>query len=115
MTAKNKTNPTSYLCGHRTPKRTVLDCTGEEAPCPAMVFAQAELTYHHDKTLAQATKKIEKIIAQIPPDADGRKLDLAITTKGLLLIWVNRPGTRIPAGAETFCDRASIERELKLK
>jgi hypothetical protein len=104
-----------YLCGHRTAGGITLDCSGTSMSCPLAQFAEADLSPHHDKALARATRQIIKVISQVPPDAEGRRIDVAHTSKGLLLVWVQPQGTRPPKNAVRFDDQRSLERELRLK
>jgi hypothetical protein len=93
-----------------------ISCNSGEGGCFNPIFCEAELSDFHTAELEEATKKIKRIIAQIPKDPRGRKLSLCLTHRGFLLTWTTRGKGRVAKTAVTRHESdAKVDRALKLK
>jgi hypothetical protein len=91
-------------------------CVDGSGGCPPSVFLTAEESSIHDKTLADATKKLNRILSRIPEDPKGRKLSFMETRHGVLLGWVKHGGKPVAGGGVTRRDDdAKVAKFLKLK
>ena len=91
-------------------------CVAGSGGCPPGHLCEAEESDFHDKNLQDATKKINRILGNIPPDPKGRKLSLCETSYGPLLAWVKH-SSKAPTGkVVTRRDSdAAVAKALKLK
>lgn len=67
-------------------------CIDGSGGCSHAYFCEAEDSVFHDATLAEATKKLNRILSRIPADSKGRKLSFCDTYMGTLLAWVDHGG-----------------------
>jgi hypothetical protein len=101
-------------CGHQ-----ILDdkvgCATGPGDCRPVSLLEAEESGFHDASLIAATSAIKDVLANIPPDANGRTLSFLNTRMGTLLAWVEH-GHDAWEGAVTGADDdATIAAALKLK
>ena len=89
-------------CSYNITKSSI-GCTSGDGSCFAAVLLTAEESDFHDKTLADATLAIKKVLDGIGADAQGRKLSFVKTNMGILLAWVEH-GKPVPSGAVTSAD-----------
>jgi hypothetical protein len=90
-------------------------CSAGSGSCFEAKILSAAETKFHDQTLMSATADIQRILSEITPDPNGRKLSFINTNMGLLLAWVEH-GRPVPPGAVT--DRhtdTAIAAALKLR
>ncbi|MEN3333863.1 MAG: hypothetical protein V7641_3228 [Blastocatellia bacterium] len=91
-------------------------CQPAGSTCLLARFLSAEPSKFHDQTLIEATEKIQRILASIPADPQGRKLSMLVTKMGVLLAWVyheERPEGSYSVTLES--DDATVIEALKLK
>jgi hypothetical protein len=91
------------------------NCVDGTGGCSPAQFLTAEESSFHDKTLADATKKLNRILAGIPEGPKGRKLSFCETRHGTLLAWVNHSGKPVARGVTRRDDDAKVAKALKLK
>ncbi|MGC2234778.1 MAG: hypothetical protein WA584_01285 [Pyrinomonadaceae bacterium] len=93
-------------------------CRNGPGECFPAHIHEVDSSHFHDQQLINATKKIKKILADIPADSSGRKLTFFGTSQGLLLIWVNH-GLAIPPDATVITKQengeAAFAKALKIK
>lgn len=90
-------------------------CRAGEGTCINCNLLEAEPSRNHDEHLMKATNKINRILAEIPEDPEGRKLSFLLTDKGLFLARVHH-GRSVPANAITAKDDINkISKALKIK
>lgn len=118
-TSKTDPNPDPCLgvfCTHATdPKKERIECHIGEGGCSPKLLT-AEISKFHDETMQKATAKINRIIASIPPDPQGRKPSLLASKRGILLAWVHHG--KAPKGNYSVTadsDDATLIKGLKLK
>jgi hypothetical protein len=96
--------------------RNGFSCTDGFGGCTSPHFCEADESSFHDKVLEDATKKLNRILARIPADPEGRKLRFLTTNMGTFLAWVNRGQT--PAKGKVVKrtdDDKTVAKALKLK
>lgn len=101
-------------CGFQLKEQT-LACTQNGGSCMHAKFLEAEISAFHDEALAEATRKITQILADIPKDPDGREISLILTNMGSLLAWVDHSGISLDEPVTENDDDAMIAAALKLK
>jgi hypothetical protein len=93
-------------------------CKNGPGECFPAHIHEVDSSHFHDRQLINATKKIKKILADIPADSSGRKLTFFGTSQGLLLIWVYH-GVAIPPDAKVITKQengeAAFAKALKIK
>lgn len=93
-------------------------CTGGGTGCIPAAIHEAEHSVIHHQSLIDATKKIKKILAAIPPHAHGHKLSFIVTSQGVLLAWLDH-GLVIPPDAKVIiqgeADEADFVKAVKIK
>ena len=91
-------------------------CIDGSGGCSPPHLCEAEESSFHDKTLQDATKKINRILSSLPADSKGRKLSFCETKQGQFLAWVKHSG-KAPAGRVVTRrdDDATVAKALKLK
>jgi hypothetical protein len=93
-----------------------LSCVDGGGGCEAAIFSEADESDFHPKELVAATRKINRILANVPPDSKGRKLSFCHTHQGILLAWCAHTGKPRPKSAVTRHDSPEkVEKALKLK
>ena len=90
-------------------------CDGGGTSCWRPKLLEAEVSRLHDQGLADATRKINKILAGIPADARGRKLSLLHTNMGPFLAWLHHDKPPVTSGVTAKDDDATVAKALKLK
>lgn len=101
-------------CGFQSKEHT-LACTQNGGSCMQANFLEAEISAFHDEALAEATRKINQILADIPEDPDGRQISLILTNMGSLIAWVDHSGISLDDPVTENDDDATIAAALKLK
>jgi hypothetical protein len=94
----------------------LVGCGPAGATCLLARFLSAEPSKFHDQTLIEATEKIQRILASIPADPQGRKLSMLVTKMGVLLAWTyheKRPEGNYSVTLDA--DDATVIKALKLK
>ncbi len=91
-------------------------CVDGSGGCGHGFFCEAKESVFHDATLAEATKKLNRILSRIPADPKGRKLAFCDTYMGTLLAWVE-PGAKPRKGRKVTPrdDDATVAKALGLK
>lgn len=79
-----------------------LGCT-DGGSCFEAGLLKANESKFHDKILADASDKINSIVASIPKDPDGRQLSFLHTKMGTMLAWV-RHDVKVPEDAVKATD-----------
>lgn len=93
-----------------------LSCVaGDVSTCNMVNILEAEESDFHDSNLVAATAAIKEILANIPPDANGRNLSFLHTNMGQLLAWVEHGGTAAEGGVTADDDDETVATTLKLK
>ena len=111
------------LCGSRAkrcqwlkPGHHPLTCDDSNTGnCSIVNILEAEHSDFHDSNLIAATAAIKEILADIPPDANGRTLSLLQTNMGQLLAWVEHDGTSIEGAVTADSDDEAVIKALNLK
>ncbi len=93
-------------------------CKSGAGECFPAHIHEVDSSHFHDQELINATKKIKKILADIPADSSGRKLSFIGTSQGVSLIWVYH-GVAISPDAEVITKQengeAAFAKALKIK
>jgi hypothetical protein len=92
------------------------NCVDGSGGCQQPHFCEADESSFHDKTLQDATKKLNRILAGIPADSTGRKLKFWTTNMGTFLAWTN-VGGKPPKGkvVRKTDDDKTVAKALRLK
>jgi hypothetical protein len=91
-----------------------MSCFSGDPTCDMVNILEAEESDFHDLSLIKATSAIKGIIANIPPDPNGRNLSFIHTNMGTLLAWVEHGETAIEGAVTADDDDATITAALKL-
>ena len=91
-----------------------IQCVDGNGFCAPSRLLEGELSGFHDQALIDATKKINRILAKIPADAEGRKLSLLFTKMGAFLAWAKHGG-KPRKGVTAEDSDAKVIKALKLK
>lgn len=83
--------------------------------CNVVNILEAEESDFHDSNLIAATAAIKQILANIPPDENGRNLSFLHTNMGQLLAWVNHGAEPVEGGVRANDDDDTVAAALKLK
>jgi len=83
--------------------------------CPNAPLLEAKLSDFHDQALADATQKINGILAANPADPEGRKASFLVAKRGLLLAWVRHGASYDPKDVIPKDDEAALFKSLGLK
>jgi len=96
--------------------RRGMGCVDGSGGCEAAGLLEAEDSSFHPAELEEATKKINRILAKIAPDAKGRKLSFCNTNMGTFLAWCYHDGKPLSGSAVTRRDEdKKVAKALKLK
>jgi len=97
--------------------RGAFACIEGYGDCFQPRFLSAETTPFHDELLEDLSNKLNRILAQIPADTNGRKLSFCGTNMGIFLAWADH-GALPTKGAKIVnsrSDEKTIRKALKLK
>jgi hypothetical protein len=96
--------------------KTGFSCVEGFGDCLQPKFLLAETSPFHDEVLEDVSNKLNRILAQIPADTEGRKLSFCGTSMGIFLAWADH-GASIPGGktVNSKSDEKTIKKALKLK
>jgi hypothetical protein len=83
--------------------------------CNRANILEADESDFHDSDLIKASCEINEILANIPPDPNGRTLSFVHTNMGTLLAWVEHGGTLIEGAVSSDHDDDAVTAALKLK
>ncbi|NJM52500.1 MAG: hypothetical protein HC846_03340 [Blastocatellia bacterium] len=83
--------------------------------CNVVNILEAEESDFHDSNLVAATAAIKEILANIPPDANGRNLSFLHTSMGQLLAWVEHGGDSGGSGVTADDEDERVIAALNLK
>lgn len=93
-------------------------CKSGGTGCTDCTVHEAGSSVIHDQPLIDATKKIKKILEDIPPHKHGHKLSFIHTSQGVLLAWLEH-GITVPADAKVMIQGETAEADfvkgLKIK
>ncbi|MCI0486361.1 MAG: hypothetical protein L0229_07150 [Blastocatellia bacterium] len=85
------------------------NCVTGIGTCTDARLLEAKTSKFHDKTLSDATGKINGILASIPKDAEGRQLAFLLTPDGVFLAWLQH------GVVSAYDDEKTIAKALGIK
>ena len=90
-------------------------CSSGAGDCIPVSLLEAEESGFHNASLIAATSAIKDVLANIPPDENGRTLSFLNTRMGTLLAWVEHGHEAWEGAVTAKDDDATIAAALKLK
>ncbi|HVQ37866.1 MAG TPA: hypothetical protein VMS31_10060 [Pyrinomonadaceae bacterium] len=90
-------------------------CEPGNGGCSPATLLEANESGFHDQQLVEATRKIKRVLAKIPPDPAGRKLSFCHTKMGTVLAWVQHGGKAKGKRVTANDDDATVAKALGLK